>query len=144
MSANQKTFPLAVVLTATTGRLLCKMDDVYEILNHVTGDNLFTHVLPRAFKFASPLIKAEHPNLAAAETPENLAKLDTLVADAKARNEPSGVGCRMWLDWMQESAVCGLANEYEISSHADVWISRDPVQEAAEMFGAEKVIVAKV
>lgn len=120
------------------------MGGVYEILNHVTGDNLFTHVLPRAFRFASPLIKAQYPELEAAEKPENLAKLDTLIGDARARNEAPMVACKMWLDWMQEPGVCGLKSEYTIASHADAWLQRDPLQELESMVGKEKVVVGAV
>lgn len=138
------TFGLGIVLSATTGRLLCDMGGVYEILNHMTGDNLFTHVLPRAFRFAAPLIKAQYPELEAAETPENLAKLDTLIADAKARNEAPMVACKMWLDWMQEPGTLGLKSEYAIASHADAWLSRDPLQELEGMVGKEKVVAVAV
>ena len=43
-------FPLGVVLSITTGKLLCPIGDVYDILNFLTGDNLFTHQLPRAMR----------------------------------------------------------------------------------------------
>jgi len=136
-----KMFPLGAVLSVTTGRLLCDIGDVYMILNHVTGDNLFTHVLPRACRFAEPLIKAKYPELDAAGKPENMAKLDTLIADAKARNEALMVACKTWLDWMQEPGTLGLAKEYDIASHEDSWIVRDPVEEIESMVGKEKVIV---
>jgi hypothetical protein len=52
---NTKTFPLRVVLTVTTGRLLTKskgprnnrIEDLYEILSHMTGDKAFPHTSPR-------------------------------------------------------------------------------------------------
>ena len=138
-----KTFPLGAVLSVTTGRLLCDIGVVYEILNHVTGDSLFTHVLPRACRFASPLIKAQYPELDRASKPEHLAKLDTLLTDATARNAPPMVACKMWLEWMQEPGVCGLKSEYVIASHADAWLIRDPIQELESMVGAEKVIVVE-
>lgn len=138
------TFGLGIVLSATTGRLLCDCGGVYEILNHVTGDNLFTHVLPRAFRFASPRIKAQYPELESAETPANLAKLDALIADAKARNEDLMVACKMWLDWMRETGTLGLKSEYAIASHADAWLSRDPCKELEGMVGKEKVVTVSV
>ena len=74
LKPTEKTFPLAQVLSVTTGRLLCDMDGIYEILNHITGDNLFTHVLPRACRFAAPLILEDHPELKYAEAGLPLAK----------------------------------------------------------------------
>lgn len=62
MSETTKTFPLRVVLTVTTGRLLTEgkgprdngIGDLYEILNWITGDSLYTHQLPRAGKACRP------------------------------------------------------------------------------------------
>ncbi len=51
---NKKTFPLAQVLSITTGRLFCDMDGIYEILNFLTNDNLFTHQLPGAANEVKP------------------------------------------------------------------------------------------
>lgn len=64
-----KTFSLGAVLTITTGYLLCRdrMDGVYEILNHMTGDNLFTHQLPRATRECKPWLLEQHPQLAGVE-----------------------------------------------------------------------------
>lgn len=138
---KDKLFSLGVVLSATTGRLLCDFGGVYEIMNHVTGDNLFTHVLPRAFKFAAPLIKAQYPELEAAETPENLAKLDALIADAIARSEKPIAGCQAWLDWMMEPVACGFAKEYSIASHADKWLQRHPLEELESMVSKDKIAV---
>jgi hypothetical protein len=67
-----KTFHLGDVLTITTGRLVSPrhMEGVYDILNWMTGDNLFTHQLPRASdECAGPLL-AQHPDLAAVTVPE--------------------------------------------------------------------------
>lgn len=61
MSARE--FPLGEVLSITTGRLLCPIGKVYEILNFLTGDSLFTHQLPRAMHECQPSILAAHPRL---------------------------------------------------------------------------------
>lgn len=43
-------FHIGDILSITTGRLVSPrhIDGVYDILNWMTGDNLFTHQLPRA------------------------------------------------------------------------------------------------
>jgi hypothetical protein len=63
--------PLGDVLTITTGALVSRdhMDGVYRILNYMTGDNLFTHQLPRAMDEARPVILAQHPWLASIASP---------------------------------------------------------------------------
>lgn len=62
---NERAFDLADVLTVTTGRLLSPrhMEGVYDILNFLTGDSLFTHQLPRACDFCAPLVLEQHPDL---------------------------------------------------------------------------------
>lgn len=56
-------FTLAQVLTITTGRLLCPMGDVYEILDWLSGESLMTHQLPRVSREAEPWIFEQHPGL---------------------------------------------------------------------------------
>jgi len=49
-----KKFSLGQILSITTGKLMCDIGKVYEILNYLTNDNLFTHQLPRASKECQP------------------------------------------------------------------------------------------
>jgi hypothetical protein len=65
---TSKTFPLASVLSVTTGVLLCDIGKLYEILNFMTGDNLFTHQLPRARNECAPYLCEEFPALATIDT----------------------------------------------------------------------------
>lgn len=59
-----KAFSLAVVLTVTTGKMLVRdIGEVYEILNFMTGDELFTHQLPRAARECAPHLVRQHPVL---------------------------------------------------------------------------------
>ena len=58
-----KDFPLGTVLTVTTHRLLCEMDDLYEILEHLTGTTLLTHQLPRAGKACKEPLLTQFPAL---------------------------------------------------------------------------------
>lgn len=59
-------FHLGDILSVTTGRLLSlrRMDGLYDILNWMTGDNLFTHQLPRACRECAPRLLEQHPALA--------------------------------------------------------------------------------
>lgn len=82
-----KSFPTSAVLSCVTGRLLGEIGGVYEVLNYMSGESLFTHQLPRVGKEALPHILALHPELAVtieeaeAVTGENWkAWLDTWVA----------------------------------------------------------------
>lgn len=59
-------FHLGDVLSITTDKLLSPrlMKGVYEILNFMTSEDLFTHQLPRAADECRPLIIQQHPALA--------------------------------------------------------------------------------
>ncbi len=64
--------PLGDVLSITTGCLVSRdgMEGVYRILNHMTGDDLFTHQLPRASDECRGPLLDQHPHLADIVTPE--------------------------------------------------------------------------
>lgn len=65
-------FDIGDVLSITTGFLVSRrhIDGVYDILNYMTGDNLFTHALPRASRECEPALLAQHPDLAGIVVPE--------------------------------------------------------------------------
>lgn len=67
MSHETRTFPLGHVLSITTGRLVSETDPpiggVYDILNWMTNDNLYTHQLPRAMGECQPWLCRFFPEL---------------------------------------------------------------------------------
>jgi hypothetical protein len=67
-----RAFHLGDILSVTTGRLLSPrhMDGIYDILNWMTGDSLFTHQLPRACHECEGPLLAQHPDLAGIDVPE--------------------------------------------------------------------------
>ena len=81
-----RTFHLGDVLTITTGRLVSPrhMDGVYDILNWMTGDNLFTHQLPRAADECQGPLLAQHPDLAAVVAPDSFGSRDEAEANVAA------------------------------------------------------------
>lgn len=116
-----KRFHLGDVLTVTTGCLVSPrhMGGVYDVLNWMTGDNLFTHQLPRAMDECEPHLKAQHPDLAAIEVPAFdgddrdvlKAQVDAWLAVQVARFgeyrdvAPLGVGEHTVIDPMAELAM---------------------------------------
>lgn len=134
MSTKQfKSFPLAQVLSITTGRLVCPMGGIYEILNFVTGDELYTHVLPRACRFAEPLILKQYPSLAEASCEKSMAALEGLIASEKQE------GVERWLLYVRGEFRLNL--EYEIECQSDSWLSMNPVKEAESMMGGTKDVI---
>ena len=71
-------FHVGDIISITTGRLVSprRIDGVYDILNYMTGNDSFTHQLPRAFKECAPSLKAQHPDLVEVDIPEGLADPD--------------------------------------------------------------------
>ena len=123
----KKKFSLAVCLSIATPRFVCDdIGQVYEILNWMTGDNLYTHQLPRAARWAVPIIASRHPDLAAAATVESMARLDEELAKSQPKE-----AVKAWIAWAKETA--GLADEYEIESASESWTPRDPIVELSEM-----------
>lgn len=64
--AETKLFSTDKVMSIVTGVLVCEMIGVYEVLNWMTGESLFTHQLPRVCREAVPVILAAHPHLQSA------------------------------------------------------------------------------
>lgn len=60
-----ETFALGDVLSVTTGALVSRdhMAGIYRVLNFMTGDDLFTHQLPRAMREVEPSLREQHPGL---------------------------------------------------------------------------------
>lgn len=65
-------FHLGDILSVTTGLLVSPrhIEGVYDILNWMTGDNLFTHQLPRAGEECQGPLLRQHPDLADVQIPD--------------------------------------------------------------------------
>lgn len=57
-------FHLGAVLSMTTGKLLCQMDDVYRIAAHLAGEPIWTHQLGRVMTESKPHLLEQFPALA--------------------------------------------------------------------------------
>src|SRR5690606_33267410 len=123
---TQALYGLDDILTVTTGRLLSRrhMDGLYDILNHMTGDNLMTHQLPRAATVCGPALRDQHPHLPGVE-PANggSSTQEKLIA---------------WLDQTEEEYGKTLPVQ---PLSPDAWESRNPVEELIGMVGPKKVAV---
>jgi hypothetical protein len=65
-------FHIGDVLSITTGMLVSPshMRGIYQILNWMTGDNLYTHQLPRAADECQKPLLEQHPDLADVQLPD--------------------------------------------------------------------------
>lgn len=69
-------FKLGAVLSVTTGYLLCEIGELYEILNFLTKENLYTHQLPRAAEYAKVHIAIAYPGIEDTQVPKNLKTIE--------------------------------------------------------------------
>lgn len=60
---NERNFDLGTVLTITSGRLFTDMDNVYDILNYLSNDEIYTHQIPRVMKAAQSHVLGRYPQL---------------------------------------------------------------------------------
>ncbi len=125
-------YPIAKILNFADGRLLTSIDDVYEFANFMTGDNLFTHQLPRAFRAIEPVLKQQLPWLAApqfAKDQEMLTRSLDGAPDARA----------VINDWLKDMAG-SYGPEHAVTPLAE-WMVQDPVSELIQMRESREGII---
>ena len=136
-----KRFPLRVVLTVSTGRLLTKptdfgngIKDVYDILNWMTRDDLYTHQIPRAMGECRPWLLRWFPELS---------KVDALDMECldRMRKETGDVdGCEAWL--VDVARNRDLATHYAVPRIPQDDHDRiDPYDELVQMRGTDEGII---
>lgn len=57
--ATEREFPTAGVMSTVTGRLMGDIGDVYQVLNWMTGESVYTHQIPRICREAVPIMRVE-------------------------------------------------------------------------------------
>lgn len=139
-----KKFHISDVLSVTTGRLVSSrhIDGVYEILNFLTGDELFTHQLPRAMREYQTWLKKQFPHLMedSPEMPAALAVLKADIANTPQNKEAIGKVCAAWVENLRlKLNLPEMLPVYEMGAEMHTHI--DPIEEAQAMMGAKKVIV---
>jgi hypothetical protein len=124
MPPTTRNFHIGDILSITTERLVSPthMDGVYDILNFMTGDNLFTHQLPRACREMQPRLLAQHPQL--------------------ANVDASGVTPENCQDWLAEQ-VKRFSETLPVRTATDFHEVIDPIAEAEARVGSERIVVAE-
>lgn len=118
-----KEFQTSAVLGVVTGSLLGPIGDIYEVLNWMTGESVFTHQLPRICREAGPVILAMHPTL------------------SEAVSEAEQVTPDNWREWLTKwedrygpTIAVPLLN-------ADQHERIDPLSELAEKMHPDRIVV---
>lgn len=117
-------FDLGDVLSITTGRLLSPrgMEAIYDILNFMTGDSLYTHQLPRGMDECKPFLLAQHPQL----------------MDVTGEQCPDGHGWKEWVEGLRQRFGATLVVS-PIPSEAHEQI--DPVAEIVTMLRPDQKLI---
>lgn len=124
MSAT-KDFHVGDVLSAATGRLVSPrgIGGVYDVLNWMAGESVYTHQLPRISRESAPVILAAHPGLQAAFDEVEQVNRDNW---------------REWLaTWVARYGEMIAVPRMTIAEHERI----DPISELAELVHPDKIVV---
>lgn len=116
-------FHIGDILSITTGRLVSPrlIEGVYDILDFMTGDQNFTHQLPRISRECRPHLLTQHPQLASIDH--------------------AGVARETWRQWLDEQ-IAQFGETLPVMSLAPDEHERiDPISELAELVHPSKIIV---
>jgi hypothetical protein len=123
-----KTFPIAAVMSTVTGILVSEdgIGCVYEVLNWMTGESVYTHQIPRISRETVPVILALYPDMQAA------------IDEAEQVN---GENWREWLArWTERYGAEISVPVMNIAEHERI----DPMSELAEMVPPDSIITIGV
>jgi hypothetical protein len=119
-------FPTRDVLSTITGMLMGDIGGVYQVLNWMTGESVFTHQIPRISREAVPVMLKMHPTLQQAideaeqVTPENFAT---------------------WRDtWENRYGPTIAVPKFGADTHERI----DPISELAEKVHPDKIATIRV
>ena len=95
---TKRDFHISDILSVTTGRLVSTrhMNGVYEVLNFLHQDNLFTHQLPRASREAEPWLRETVPQLYGEEMDARVSGLDEVLKNCNERKEREDACSNFW------------------------------------------------
>ncbi|TCM56192.1 hypothetical protein C8J36_103564 [Rhizobium sp. PP-F2F-G48] len=127
-SPTTKIFPVDAVMSTVTGILVSEagIGCIYEVLNWMTGESVYTHQIPRISREAAPVLIALYPDM------------------QSAIDEASQVNGDNWREWLatwrarygDEIAVPVM----NIAQHERI----DPMSELVEMVSPERIVTIGV
>lgn len=140
-----KLFHIGDVLSIMTERLVSPdgISGLYNILNFLTGDNLFTHYLGRANRECKPWLGTQYPQLFPNEPRMDclLHKLtDWLSGSIDTEHEKL---INEWLRLVQEEfKLPEMLPVYQLG--ADMHLHIDPIEELEAMVGKHKMLIVEI
>lgn len=121
------------------------MEGVYDILSFMTGDNLFTHQLPRARDECTPYLLEQFPQFDTYEMRFAVGELIEMLETPSGKKELD----KLILGWLSKltSGKYGVKCEEKLEVKPIPWgahLSKDPIEEAADMIGDSERVIAVV
>lgn len=135
-----KLFHIGDILSITTKRLVSDrhIDAIYETLNFLTSDELFTHQIPRAWSECEPWIRTQYPQLMY-DSPYIAKRVEEF-------NDPANLGNEAFIATWVESIRKHFDLQDMLPLHAmgeGMHTRFDPIAEAQAMMGDRNVIVVE-
>lgn len=139
-------FPLRTVLTVTTGKLLTApagddngIGDLYDILEHMTGERPFTHQLGRFAKECKPWLCRWYPELDSPRLQFEVGRLTLMLEMDTGKNHTESLVLG-WLSGLTSSGLCIW--EYSIGQiPMDDHDYKHPYDELVVMRGTDEEII---
>jgi hypothetical protein len=120
-------FDFPTVLSVTTGRLFTKMENIYKILSYMTGEEIYTHQIPRFMDECRPYLLDWFPEFRS--------------IDQEKMKKACEEGTERIAQWIFSLP---FPSEYEVNPlPPQAHVKIDPLAELVGMVGQEKVIVVK-
>jgi hypothetical protein len=125
---TSKLFHIGDIGSVVTERMMSprQMAGLYDILNYMSGDDLYTHQLPRVSREAKSALLQQHPQLQAM-----IEEAETITRD----------NWQTVLDgWVKQFGKELPVSPMNLDQHENI----DPISEAAERMHPDRIIVIKV
>jgi hypothetical protein len=137
-----KAFHISDIISITDGRLVSTrgIGGVYDILNYMTGDDIFTHQLGRVGQEVKPYILQQHPCLSDIAMQSALDNLTVRLHDIAREDAKHEI--EQWLN----IEVIPITGEWLDCTPIPVDESTpsDPIIELVDMVGNKPIIIAQI
>jgi len=147
-----KQFDISDVLSITTGRLVSTrhMDGVYDILNYMTGESLFTHQLGRASDACKPELLRQFPILDSGEMQFALGRLILLLDSEVTKGHESALIDGWLMELTCPNGYASIKGKQGVVFRRELNVSplpsgaydaREPIGELADMMPDKSTLI---
>ena len=116
-----KEYDVAIVLSVSTGRRLCELNEYLGLMSHIVGYKVMLHQIPALTNECRTSLLEQHPGLQEAER-----RLDQLDAELESDSDKK-IACAQWVERMiaegvvaPQLHVASIPDEYR-TEHSPFW-----------------------